>query len=121
MAQIYGQLIVPGESNRWVPLSVIEVGGQFILKTQDVSDSGSVNHYNGLAGASPVEVIFSSETKNLVVKNASPTETLSVSFDGGTNYIDISPLEKLELKANQTSVDVFGTGSGAAYQILTIE
>ena len=126
MSQIRGQLIVPGETTRWHPISLEDLGGgEYALKIAGtigvVATLGVGKHYNGSAGVSNTNIPFAVISKSIFITNTHATQTLQVSFDGGTLYYDIESGESVGLDAAHTSIDVKASGAGTTYQILTTE
>ena len=120
MAQIRAQYTDPSGKTQWVPLAAEKEGNEFILKVAG-NTSGTPVHYNGDANIASATVTFSSISKTIRITNLHATNTLSVSFDGGTNVFVIAPGNSLNLDAMVTSVDVNASADTTPYQILTVE
>lgn len=82
---------------------------------------GIPQHFNGIVGVMPQLVVPSSETMAILVHNPSSNgggTVLSVSFDGGANYVDIERRASLEIEASVNAFHIKGSTAGTNYQIL---
>ena len=119
MAQIYGHLKEDGETGDFHPLEAIKLpDGTYVLKTLEVT--GTPEHYNGDANIAPATVTFSGTTSRVIIENKSGTQTIAVSFDGGSNFKTIAILSTLDVKVGVTSIDIKASADTTPYEILAI-
>ena len=92
----------------------------------EVGDTrGTTEHYNGTVGVSPVAVPASAGTAidEVFIMNPSTNDddtVLSVSFDDGVNFIELSRRDGLiwGVKGRKTQIRVKGSVADTDYQIL---
>ena len=114
MAQLWGRT-----GNNWFPLNaILDILNRYVLR---VSNAGIVKHYNGDADILAAPVALGSTTRHVKVKNTHVANTVSVSFDGGTNYFTIKAGQILEIDAEIASIEIKASINGTPYEILTLE
>jgi len=118
MAHMYGINKVAGSTTSWHPLrSFKNILGEYLLR---VTTSGVAKHYNGSVDASndPITVGL---TKRVIIQNTHASQSLSVSFDGGSKYFTLAAGKSLDIDVETVQIDVLGSGVGTTYEILVLE
>jgi len=120
MAHLYGKKRDAANNIDWHPIAVVKVGNEYVVKTATSVVGGVVEHYNGDAELIAATVTFSGATSRIVIENMSLTATVSVSFDGGTNYRTIAIGATLDVVASATSMEIKASAASTPYEILAI-
>lgn len=119
MAQLRGHLKEIGNTQEFHPLEAAKLSdGSFVLKTLEVT--GTPEHHNGDADLIAAPINFSGATKRVIIENKSGTQTLAVSFDGGSNFKTIAILSTLDVEVSVTSIDIKASADTTPYEILAI-
>ena len=91
-----------------------------IAGTVDIN-VGTPKHYNGVANVLSATVNFAATTKSILVQNIDAAKIVYISFDGGSNWKSIKPLDNVSLQCAISSLDIKASVDGANYEILTTE
>lgn len=99
-----------------------EVTSPDATNLQAITLSGNfAEHFNGNVGLVAAEIVFSSTSKTLCVKNTHGTNDLYVSLDGGSNYATLKTYDYLSADIELDSIFVKGSGVGTTYEIIAAE
>lgn len=79
-----------------------------------------VEHSNGSAGVADVTITPTSMLQSALIHNTHISQTLSVSFDGGSTYTVLDPDQSLSLPDNSYSFIVKGSAAATTYEILNV-
>ncbi|MCD6163573.1 MAG: hypothetical protein J7K40_14325 [candidate division Zixibacteria bacterium] len=77
-------------------------------------------HSNGNAGVAPTEITVSEMLQSCLVHNTHASQTLSVSFDGGTAWTTFNPDQSISVPDNSYSFHVKGSAANTSYEIINV-
>lgn len=84
--------------------------------------TGSTDHFSGSVGTSMISVPASpgNAIAEVLVRNSDENNNLLVSFDSGSNFFTLLPLDAMlwSLKGNKTEIEIKGSAAGVGYEII---